>query len=133
MAAVGVMLFIGWIRPRSELEITASRVSVKSPVDMTPWSHAKTASWAIMGITVFNIYIPFWDFRIAIIQMDLTDISKLGDWNPPKSWLKISTLDVHTGGEPLRIIADGFPALEGTTVLEKGPMSVNITTIFVPP
>ena len=51
--------------------------------------------------------------------MDLTDISKLGDWEAPKSWLKISTLDIHTGGEPLRIISDGFPALEGTTVLEK--------------
>ncbi len=56
VAAVGVMLFIGWIRPRSELEIASSQVSVKSPVDMTPWSHAKTASWAIMGITVL-IYI----------------------------------------------------------------------------
>ena len=56
VAAVGVMLFIGLIRPRSELEIASSKVLVKSPVDMTPWSHAKTASWVIIGITVF-IYI----------------------------------------------------------------------------
>ena len=51
--------------------------------------------------------------------MYLTDISNLGNWEAPKSWLKISTLDAHTGGEPLRIIVDGFPVLEGTTVLEK--------------
>ena len=41
---------------RSELEIESSKVSVKSPVDMTPWSHAKTVSWVIIGITVI-IYI----------------------------------------------------------------------------
>ena len=51
--------------------------------------------------------------------MDLSDISKLGDWEVPEYYLKISTLDVHTGGEPLRIIMDGFPFLKGTTVLEK--------------
>ncbi|HIO88181.1 MAG TPA: proline racemase, partial [Candidatus Marinimicrobia bacterium] len=51
--------------------------------------------------------------------MDLIDISNLGNWEAPKSWLKISTIDAHTGGEPLRIITDGFPDLEGTTVLEK--------------
>ncbi len=56
VAAVSVMLLIGWIRPRSKSEIAASKVSVKSPVDMTPWIYAKTASWAIMGITVI-IYI----------------------------------------------------------------------------
>ena len=41
------------------------------------------------------------------------------DWTPPKHWAKISTLDMHTGGEPLRIITGGLPPLEGTTVLEK--------------
>jgi proline racemase len=38
---------------------------------------------------------------------------------PPSSALCISTVDMHTGGEPLRIVTDGLPELEGRTVLEK--------------
>lgn len=36
----------------------------------------------------------------------------------PKHWLQIKTIDMHTGGEPLRIILDGFPELKGNSVLE---------------
>ena len=36
----------------------------------------------------------------------------------PDSWLKIKTIDMHTGGEPLRVIIDGLPNLVGTSVLE---------------
>jgi proline racemase len=32
---------------------------------------------------------------------------------------RITTVDMHTGGEPLRVIMDGLPAIEGRTVLEK--------------
>lgn len=38
---------------------------------------------------------------------------------PPAHWSVIRTLDMHTGGEPLRIIIDGLPRIEGRTVLEK--------------
>lgn len=41
------------------------------------------------------------------------------DWRPDRSKLSISTIDTHTGGEPLRIITGGLPPLNGTTVLEK--------------
>lgn len=41
------------------------------------------------------------------------------NWRPPEDWLKITTLDMHTGGEPLRVIIDGLPPIEGSTVLEK--------------
>ena len=40
-------------------------------------------------------------------------------WQPPASALAISTLDCHTGGEPLRIITGGFPELQGDSVLAK--------------
>ena len=40
-------------------------------------------------------------------------------WQPPSHWLKITTIDMHTGGEPLRVIVDGLPPIEGRTVLEK--------------
>lgn len=36
----------------------------------------------------------------------------------PDNWLKINTIDMHTGGEPLRVILDGFPDLKGNNVLE---------------
>ncbi len=40
-------------------------------------------------------------------------------WQAPPHWLQISSLDCHTGGEPLRIITGGFPKLRGLTVLEQ--------------
>ncbi len=40
-------------------------------------------------------------------------------FKPPPHWLKISAIDMHTGGEPLRVIVDGLPPIEGRTVLEK--------------
>ena len=36
----------------------------------------------------------------------------------PVNWLQIKTIDMHTGGEPLRVIVDGFPKLKGNNVLE---------------
>ena len=46
-------------------------------------------------------------------------INSLKSFTPPAHWLKIKTIDMHTGGEPLRVIVDGFPMLSGTTVLER--------------
>tara|TARA_Y100000590_G_scaffold448187_1_gene584466 strand:+ start:4210 stop:5250 length:1041 start_codon:yes stop_codon:yes gene_type:complete len=43
----------------------------------------------------------------------------LKNWNPPENWLEVDALDVHTEGEPLRIILKGYPELEGQTLLEK--------------
>ena len=39
------------------------------------------------------------------------------DFKVPDHWLQIKTIEMHTGGEPLRVILDGFPALEGDNVL----------------
>lgn len=39
-------------------------------------------------------------------------------FNVPNNWLQIKTIDMHTGGEPLRVIVDGFPELKGNSVLE---------------
>jgi trans-L-3-hydroxyproline dehydratase len=41
------------------------------------------------------------------------------DWAPPGDWIRITSLDVHTAGEPLRIITGGFPPIPGHTILEK--------------
>ncbi|ELY54175.1 proline racemase [Natronococcus amylolyticus DSM 10524] len=37
----------------------------------------------------------------------------------PSEWDRITTIESHTGGEPLRIIVDGFPELTGETILER--------------
>ncbi len=41
------------------------------------------------------------------------------DWKPPAHWRRLTTIDTHTGGEPLRIVTSGLPPLPGRTVLEK--------------
>jgi proline racemase len=41
------------------------------------------------------------------------------NWTPPAHWTRIGTIDMHTGGEPLRVITSGLPPIEGRTVLEK--------------
>ena len=40
-------------------------------------------------------------------------------FKPPSNWLKITAIDAHTGGEPFRVIVDGFPELKGDTILER--------------
>ena len=38
-------------------------------------------------------------------------------WAPPEDWIRIRTIDAHTGGEPLRIILAGFPELTEASIL----------------
>lgn len=44
-------------------------------------------------------------------------LSKTG-FRAPQDWIKIGTIDMHTGGEPLRVITSGFPELKGNSVLD---------------
>jgi trans-L-3-hydroxyproline dehydratase len=46
-------------------------------------------------------------------------MNRLANWRPPEHWTRVTTIDMHTGGEPLRVIVDGLPPVEGRTVLEK--------------
>jgi proline racemase len=46
-------------------------------------------------------------------------MNNLSNWGPPEHWTRITTIDMHTGGEPLRVIIDGLPPIEGRNVLEK--------------
>jgi proline racemase len=46
-------------------------------------------------------------------------MKQLTDWRPPEHWTRVTTIDMHTGGEPLRVVIDGLPPIEGRTVLEK--------------
>ncbi len=46
-------------------------------------------------------------------------IDKMRSWQIPGEHLQISTIDAHTGGEPLRIVISGLPPVQGQTMLEK--------------
>jgi trans-L-3-hydroxyproline dehydratase len=46
-------------------------------------------------------------------------LDKMKNWRPPAHWMKITTVDVHIEGEPLRIITGGFPDLPGKTILAR--------------
>jgi trans-L-3-hydroxyproline dehydratase len=40
-------------------------------------------------------------------------------WTPPTEWTRITTIDAHAAGEPLRVITGGIPPIPGDTILAK--------------
>ncbi len=46
-----------------------------------------------------------------------TNILNKTQFKAPENWLQIKTIDMHTGGEPLRVIIQGFPEIKGDSVL----------------
>lgn len=49
----------------------------------------------------------------------MTLITRDWNWTPPQDWPCIRTVDLHTGGEPLRVFLDGLPEIPGASILEK--------------
>ena len=49
----------------------------------------------------------------------MIELSTLENFNPPSDWIDIQTIEAHTGGEPLRVILSGFPALNGASILSR--------------
>jgi trans-L-3-hydroxyproline dehydratase len=41
------------------------------------------------------------------------------NWTPPTDWLRLTTIDAHAAGEPLRVLTGGFPAPRGDSILAK--------------
>jgi trans-L-3-hydroxyproline dehydratase len=50
---------------------------------------------------------------------DLKLIRDLQRWTLPSHGLRIDAIDVHCGGEPLRLVIGGFPPLPGRTMAER--------------
>jgi len=48
-----------------------------------------------------------------MIEEDYSDI------NISDNWMSFKTIDMHTGGEPLRVIIEGYPEIKGETIIEK--------------
>ena len=40
-------------------------------------------------------------------------------FQPPADWIRIESIDVHTAGEPLRVITGGWPEIPGATILDR--------------
>jgi trans-L-3-hydroxyproline dehydratase len=47
------------------------------------------------------------------------DLRRGLQWEPPEGWRRVTTIDAHTAGEPLRVIVTGWPDLEGQTILDR--------------
>jgi len=46
-------------------------------------------------------------------------LDRLRAWRPPSEWTRLSVLDTHAAGEPLRIVTAGLPPLPGGTMLDQ--------------
>jgi trans-L-3-hydroxyproline dehydratase len=46
-------------------------------------------------------------------------LNKMKSWIPSEEWLKITTIDAHTAGEPFRVVTGGYPDLPGDTILAR--------------
>lgn len=46
-------------------------------------------------------------------------LKQLASWQPTQDFIQITSIDAHTGGEPLRIITGGLPPIYGNTILER--------------
>ena len=54
--------------------------------------------------------------------MEINEVGEcwhMKNWRPPNNWLKITTIDAHTEGEPFRVITSGFPELPGENILAR--------------
>lgn len=47
------------------------------------------------------------------------DLRPAESWQPPEGWTRITTLDAHAGGEPLRVVLAGFPEPPGPSILAR--------------
>jgi trans-L-3-hydroxyproline dehydratase len=47
------------------------------------------------------------------------DLARGRDWEPPNSWRRVSVIDAHAAGEPLRVITGGLDAIPGATIVAK--------------
>lgn len=46
------------------------------------------------------------------------NIKSIQEYPHKEGWSRVKTIEMHTGGEPLRVILDGLPELKGNSVLE---------------
>ena len=63
--------------------------------------------------------ITLWASEAAIIAQRLRMASKSALESNNNESFEITTVEMHTGGEPLRVITSGYPEIKGETILAK--------------
>ena len=46
-------------------------------------------------------------------------MNRMQSWSPPDHWLRITTIDLHTAGEPFRVVTGGLPEPAGDSILAR--------------
>ena len=47
------------------------------------------------------------------------DVARARDWQPPPTWRRLSVIDAHAAGEPLRVVTGGVDRVPGDTIVAK--------------
>src|SRR4051812_1847510 len=47
------------------------------------------------------------------------DVARAREWQPPASWRRVSVIESHAAGEPLRIVTGGVDPIPGDTIVAK--------------
>jgi len=47
------------------------------------------------------------------------DLARGRGWVPPKDWRRVSVIEAHAAGEPLRVVTGGIDAIPGATIVAK--------------
>src|SRR5437867_8343786 len=47
------------------------------------------------------------------------NVARARSWQPPKDWRRISVIDAHAAGEPLRVVTGGVDPIPGETIVAK--------------
>jgi trans-L-3-hydroxyproline dehydratase len=47
------------------------------------------------------------------------DVARGRDWQPPGDWRRVSIVDAHAAGEPLRVVTGGLDPIPGETIVAK--------------
>src|SRR5438552_6061149 len=47
------------------------------------------------------------------------DLERADRWRPPEGWQRITTVESHAAGEPLRVITGGLAPIPGRSMIEK--------------
>ena len=64
--------------------------------------------------------VPNGPIQFAVLRCrTMEQFFDFSQWEPPPDWTRVTAIDMHTGGEPLRVFTSGLPPIEGRTVLEK--------------
>jgi trans-L-3-hydroxyproline dehydratase len=47
------------------------------------------------------------------------EVTRAHEWRPPREWRRVSVLDTHAAGEPLRVVTSGVDPIPGETIVAK--------------